>query len=118
MSRMNKAVIILGVSLILMAGAEAVAKDPVTVKIYNDDAESVDLRVYDLNAQPPNALIANQRVNGFAWISISVTAGAVGRGHVKWIARTADPSFHRCGSQEVHGVANGSFVYVFADSNC
>src|SRR5450631_782115 len=93
MSSMNKAVIILGVSLILLAGAEAVADDPVMIRIYNDDAESVDLSVYDLNAQPPDAAIVNQRVNGFAWIPISVTAGRVGKGHVKWTARTVDPSY-------------------------
>jgi|SRR5450631_3934501 hypothetical protein len=118
MSSMNKAVIILGVSLILLAGAEAVADDPVMIRIYNDDAESIDLSVYDLNAQPPDAAIVNQRVNGFAWIPITVTAGAVGEGNVKWIARTVDPSFHRCGTQEVRGVANDSFVYVSADSSC
>jgi hypothetical protein len=115
---MNKAIIILGVSLILLSGAGAVADDPVMIRIYNDDAESIDLSVYDLNAQPPDAAIANQRVNGFAWIPISVTAGTVGKGHVKWVARTVDPSFHRCGSQEVRGVENDSFVYVFADSSC
>ncbi len=118
MGSMNKAVVFLCVSLILLAAAEAVADDPVIVRIYNDDAESIDLSVYDLNAQPPDAAIVNQRVNSFAWIPISVTAGAVGKGHVKWIARTVDPSFHRCGSQEVRGVANDSFVYVFADSSC
>jgi hypothetical protein len=118
MSTMNKVVIILGVSLILLASTEAVADDPVMIRIYNDDAESIDLRVYDLNARPRDAAIVSQRVNGFAWIPISVTAGAVGKGHLKWIARTVDPSFHRCGSQEVRGVANDSFVYVFADSSC
>jgi hypothetical protein len=118
MSSLNKGVIILGVSLILLTGAEAVADDPVMIRIYNDDAESIDLSVYDLNAQPPDAAIVNQRVNGFAWIPISVIAGAVGKGHVKWIARTVDPSFHRCGSEEVRGVANDSVVYVYADSSC
>jgi hypothetical protein len=118
MSSMKKAVIILGVSLILLAGAEAVADDPLMIRIYNDDAESIDLSVYDLNAQSPDAAIVNQRVSGFAWIPISVTAGTVGKGHVKWTVRTVDPSFHRCGSQEVRGVPNDSFVYVFADSSC
>jgi hypothetical protein len=115
---MNRAIVILGVSLILLVGAEAVADDQVLIRIYNDDAESIDLSVYDLNAEPPDAAIVNQRVNGFAWIPIAVTAGTVGTGHVKWVARTVDPSFHRCGSQEVREVANDSFVYVIADSSC
>ena len=118
MSSTNRAAIILGAALILLAGAGAVADDPVTIRIYNDDAESIDLSVYDLNAQPPDAAIVNQRVNGFSWIPISVTAGNLGKGHVKWTARTADPSFHKCGSQEVRGVENDSFVYVSADSSC
>src|SRR5271155_4624895 len=104
MSSMRKAVIILGLALILPAGFDAVADDPVTIRIYNDDAESIDLSVYDLNARPQDAAIVNQRVSGFAWIPILVTAGTVGKGHVKWTARTVDPSFHRCGSQEVRAV--------------
>jgi hypothetical protein len=79
MCRMNKAVIILGVSLILLTGAEAVADDPVMIRMYNDDVESIELSVYDMNTQPPDALIADQRVDGFAWIPISVTAGPWGR---------------------------------------
>ena len=116
--RMSKVLTNLGLMLTMLVGAATFADDPVTIRIYNDDAESIDLSVYDLNAQPPDAAIVNQRVNSFAWIPISVTAGAVGKGHVKWIARTVDPSFRRCGSQEVRGVANDSFVYVFADSSC
>jgi hypothetical protein len=118
MSSTKKAVIIVVLALILPAGVDAVADDPVTIRIYNDDAESIDLSVYDLNAQPPDTAIVNQRVNGFAWIPISVTAGTVGKGHLKWSVRTVDPSFRRCGSQEVLEVANDSFVYVFADSSC
>src|SRR5450631_2252277 len=109
---MCKTVVILGLSLTMLANAAAIADDPLTIRIYNDEADDVVVSVYDMNAQPPEAVVANQRINGFAWIPISVTAGAVGKGHVKWIARTVDPSFHRCGSEEVRGVVNDSFVYV------
>jgi hypothetical protein len=118
MTSINRAVIVIGFSLILLAGGEAVADDPVVIRVYNDDAESIDLSVYDLNATPPEAAIVNQRVNGFSWIPVSVTAGAVGKGHVKWTARTVDPSFHRCGSKELRAVPSDAFVYVFADSSC
>ena len=118
MLTMSRAVIILGLSLMLLASAEAVADDSVAIRIYNDDADDILLSVYDMNAQPPQAVIANQRINGFAWIPILVAAGAVGKGHLKWIARTVDPGLHRCGHEEIHGVENDAFVYVSVDSSC
>ena len=118
MLTMSRAVIILGLSLMLLASAEAVADDSVTIRIYNDDADDILLSVYDMNAQPPEAVIANQRINGFAWIPILVAAGAAGKGHLKWVARTVDPGLHRCGNQEMHGLENDAFVYVSVDSSC
>ena len=115
---MNKAVTIFSLSLVMLTGAAAVADDPVNIRIYNDSAEDIVVSVYDMNAQPPEAVIADQRINGFAWISASVAAGAVGKGHVKWVARNVDPSFHSCGSREMHGVANDALVYVSVDSSC
>jgi hypothetical protein len=115
---MNKAVTIFCLSLMLLAGAAAVADDPVTIRIYNDNAEAIVVSVYDMNAQPPEAVVANQRINGFAWIAVSVAAGAVGKAHVTWVARNVDSSFHSCGSQEMHGVANDALVSVSVDSSC
>jgi hypothetical protein len=118
MPTMTEAKILASLLLILLAAAAARADDPVTIRLYNDDAEDVIVTVYDMNAQPPGAVLANQRINGFAWIALSVAAGAVGNGHLKWIARTAGANFRRCGYQEIHGVANDSFVYVSANSSC
>jgi hypothetical protein len=118
MRTISQPFIILSLSLMLLASAAAVADDAVTIRIYNDGAEAVVVNVYDMNGQPPGAILANQRINGFAWISVSVTAGAVGKGHVQWTARTADTSSHKCGYQDMHGVANDAFVYVFANSTC
>ena len=118
MLTMSRAVIILGLSLMLLASAEAVADDSVAIRIYNDDADDILLSVYDMNAQPPGAVLASQRINGFAWIPVSVTAGAAGNGHIMWIARTAGASFHRCGHQEMRGLADDDSVRLFADSKC
>jgi hypothetical protein len=111
----SKAVILLALSLM---SAAVVADDPVTIRIYNDDAADIVVSVYDLNAQPPQAVIANQTINGFAWIPASVIAGAAGRGHLKWIARTVDPGFERCGHREMHGVENDALVDISVDSSC
>jgi hypothetical protein len=107
--------IFIGLSLM---SAAAVADNQVSIRIYNDDADAIVLTVYDLNAQPPAVVVAGQRINGFAWIPVSVTAGAVGKGHLKWIARTVDPDFRRCGYREMRGVATDALVSVSANSSC
>ncbi|HEY3654165.1 MAG TPA: hypothetical protein VGL34_04190 [Steroidobacteraceae bacterium] len=118
MRTISQLVIIVGFSLTLLGTTAAVADDTVSLRIYNDGADDIVVTVYDMNAQPPGAVLASQRINGFAWIPVSVTAGAVGNGHVTWSARTADVSFHRCGRQERRGLANEDSVRVFADSSC
>jgi hypothetical protein len=118
MPAMSKTAIIHSLLLMLVASGAAVADDPLTVRIYNDEADDIVVSVYDMNAQPPDAVVADQRINGFAWIPISVTTGAVGKGHLKWIARTVDPGFRRCGYQEMHGVANDALVYVSVNTSC
>lgn len=115
MSTLTKAAILIGLSLM---SAAAVADDQVTIRMYNDQAEDVVLSVYDMNVKPPALVVANQRINGFAWIPLSVTAGAVGKGHLKWIARTVDSDFRRCGYRELRGVANDALVSVYANSSC
>jgi hypothetical protein len=118
MHTVSRAVIILILSLSLLASAADAAGDSVMIRIYNDGADDIVLSVYDMNAQPPEALITNHRINGFAWIPASVTAGATGKGHVKWVARTVDPTFQRCGYQEMRGVTDDALVYVSANSSC
>ncbi len=109
---------ILGLSLMLLASAESVADDSVMIRLYNDDPDEILLSVYDMNAQPPQAVIANQRINGFAWIPVLVAAGAAGKGHLKWIARTVDPGLRRCGNKEMHRLENDAFVYVSVNAGC
>ena len=115
---MNKPVTILGLMLTMLVSVSAIADDPVMIRVCNDDASDIVVNVYDLNAPPAEALVATQRINGFAWIPVSLTAGAVGKGDLRLIARTADPSFHQCGIKEVHGVANDAAVYISANSSC
>ena len=47
MHTLSKAVILLALSLM---SAAVVADDPVTIRIYNDDAADIVVSVYDLNA--------------------------------------------------------------------
>jgi hypothetical protein len=113
---MSQSVTIL--ALMLLATTAAVADDTVAIKIYNDGSDAVVVTVYDMNAQPPGAVLASERINGFAWIPVSVTAGAVGRGHVQWTARTADAGSRKCGHQDTRRLENDDSVRVFANSSC
>jgi hypothetical protein len=117
MRTMNQ-LVMLSLSLVLLVSAAAVADDPVMIRVYNDDADAIVVTVYDVNARPQGAVLANQRIDGFAWVPVSVTAGALGKGHVKWTARTADTGLDKCGYQEAHGVTNDAFLYIHADSKC
>jgi hypothetical protein len=101
----------------LLANAVAVAEDPVTVRIYNDGPDDIVVSVYDVNTRP-KTVTAVQRINGFAWIPIFLTAGATGKGHLQLIARTADPDFPRCGYLEERGVKSDSAVFISATSSC
>ena len=118
MRTMNSAARTLSLSLMLLVSVAALADDSLMIRLYNDGADDIVVSVYDMNAQPPEAVIFNQRINGFAWIPVSVTAGAVGKGHVQWTARTTDSDFRRCGYQEIHGVANDAMVHVSVNSTC
>jgi hypothetical protein len=115
MRTLSKAAILIGLSLM---SAAAVADNQVSIRMYNDEADDIVLSVYDMNAQPPALVVADQRINGFAWIPLSVAGGAVGKGHVKWMARTVDADFRRCGYRELHGVASDALVSVSANSSC
>jgi hypothetical protein len=103
--------------LMMFVSATVVADDPLMIRIYNDDADAIFVSVYDMNAQPPEATIG-ERINGFAWIPFALAAGAAGKGDLQLIARTADPGFHKCGYEEVRGVANDAAVYISANSSC
>jgi hypothetical protein len=114
----GKTAIILGMALSLWANGQAGAADRVTIRIYNDSAEDLVVTVYDLNAASPGAALVGQRINGFAWIPLSVIADADGKGHIIWNARAADDTFRRCGRQNRDTLGDDDSVSVFADSSC
>jgi hypothetical protein len=102
----------------LLSAASASAGDTVTLKILNDSADAIDATVYDMNVKPPGAAVTIQRINGFAWISIEVAANTSGNAHVRWVARTADTDFRRCGHEDRRGLEDEATVQVIANSSC
>jgi hypothetical protein len=118
MRKLGKPAVILGFLLTLLAGATAVADDMVSIRISNDDTDDILVTVYDMNADPPGAVIVRQRINGFAWIPVSVVAGRAGFGHVQWTATSAVPGVRLCGQHDTRGLGNDEAVSVFANSPC
>jgi hypothetical protein len=118
MRKLGKPAVILGFLLTLLAGATAVADDMVSIRISNDGTDDILVTVYDMNAEPPGAVIVRQRINGFAWIPVSVVAGRAGFGHVQWTATSAAAGVHLCGQHDTRGLGNDEAVSVFADSPC
>ena len=118
MHKLGQSAVILGLLLTLSAGATAVGDDMVALKISNDGTDDVLVTVYDMNAEPPGAVIVRQRISGFAWIPVSVTAGRAGIGHIRWTATSAAAGRHQCGQRDTRGLGNDDAVPVFADSPC
>jgi Na+(H+)/acetate symporter ActP len=107
-----------GVLAALLASGSALADDGVPLKITNDGTTDIVVTVYDLNASPRRVVVAAQRINGFATVPISVTAGADGMGNVAWTATTVDGVGRLCGRADRQNLANDTEVHVHADAPC
>jgi hypothetical protein len=118
MRKLGQSGVILGFLLSLSLGATAMADDMVSIKISNDGTDDILVTIYDMNAEPPGSVVIRQRISGFAWIPVSVTAGRAGFGHVRWTATSAVAGLHRCGHHDTRGLESDDSVPVFADSPC
>src|SRR5882724_7919990 len=76
MRKLGQPAVILGLLLTMLVGATAAGDDMVALRISNDGTDPVLVTIYDMNAQPPGAVVVRQTINGFAWIPVSVTADA------------------------------------------
>jgi len=114
----SKIPVLICLSLMLWASGPALGGDMVSIRIYNDGSDDIVVTVYDLNASPPVVALASQRINGFAWMPVTIVADAVGNGHIAWTARSADETFHRCGHRNVRILDDEDSVRVLADSSC
>ena len=108
---------VLGLALTLM-GSKTFGDDQLDIRIYNDTADEIVVTVYDMNAGSPRPVLARQVIDGFGWLSTSVTPSIGSDGHVRWIAQTIGSVFHRCGYVESGGLRTNAMVKVFTDSRC
>ncbi len=102
----------------LFAAATALGGDGVTVRVLNDTPDALTVTIYDRNAQPPQAVVSGEVLNGNASISVSATADESGRAHLSWTATTGDRDMRRCGRLDKPGLYDGDTIRVHANSRC
>lgn len=104
--------------LMLLVSASAVGDEALPITILNDNPDAILVSVYDMNLQPPAAILMGQHVNGFASIKISITPGAAGYGHLSWTASSADTFSRRCSRRDRSGIQSNAVVHVYAKAQC
>ncbi len=115
-SRKGASILVVAGSL-LSAGA-ALGSDGLSVKVTNDTSTSVVVTVIDMNANPEQAVIANETIYGFASLSIRVSPDASGYGHIRWTATSGSAGSRICGHKERERLSAESVVHVFANGSC
>jgi hypothetical protein len=105
-------------AMLICTGGTALAGDGVSLKVMNDTPDNLTVTIYDRNAQPPQAVVSGEVINGNASISVSITADASGRGHLSWTATTGDRDMRRCGRRDKRGVNDGDTIHVSATRRC
>jgi hypothetical protein len=113
----NRSINVLGLALTL-TGSTAFGADQLDIRIYNDTADEIVVTVYDMNAGASRPVLARQVIDGFAWLTASVTPSIGSDGRVRWIAQTIAGAFHRCGYGESGGLRTNAMVKVYTDSRC
>jgi hypothetical protein len=104
--------------LLLLTSATAFGGDGINVTINNNTTKELRVTVYDLNTSPAVRVVSSQTINGFASITVTITADNSGQGHLSWAATTVGPSMRMCGHEERRHLNDGDTVNVHAGSEC
>jgi len=88
------------------------------ITLLNDSSDSLLVTVYDKGIQPPQPLISDREIYGNASMTVSISAGRQGRGHLSWTAVTADRNMRKCGQGDNLHLNDGDTVTVHADGDC
>jgi len=110
--------VLIGFGVMFLASSVAMSDGGVTVKLLNDTTNNILVTVYDMNANPRQKVLAAEKINGFASISISVNADSDGTGHLMWIATNLDPDNRQCGHNEKSNLGDDDIVHVYANGEC
>jgi hypothetical protein len=118
MHTLNQRTVFLGTLLLLFVSVSAIGDANLSITIINDNPDALLVSAYDSNTQPRAAILAGQKIYGFASILISITSGPRGTGRIYWTAVSVDSVTHRCGHQQRSGLQDNAVVHVYAKSKC
>jgi hypothetical protein len=102
---------------LLLANAAAFG-DALTITVSNDSTDGLLVSVYDLNANPVHRVLANERISGFASITVELSADGSGRANMSWFATTVGSDLRRCGHRKALKLDDRGVVRVHANSTC
>jgi len=104
---------------LLLAGSTGVLADGgLTITLRNDSGDNLLVTVYDQVTKPASTVLSNREIYGDASVSINLTAGGSGHGHLTWSAVTVDHDMRKCGRGEQRHLNDGDTVAVHADGAC
>lgn len=105
-------------TLLLVGSTGVLADGGLTITLHNDSTNNLLVTVVDHVTQPPTTLLSNREIYGDASVSISITAGGSGHGHLSWSAITVDPDMRRCGRGDQNHLNDGDTVTVHTNGAC
>jgi hypothetical protein len=104
---------------IFLSGSTAVLGDGgLMITLSNDSSDNILVTLYDQGTQPPQQLLSNRAIYGNASMTLSISAGRQGHGHISWTAVTADKDMRKCGQGENRHLNDGDTVNVHANGDC
>jgi hypothetical protein len=115
---MNRLKVLACVGVLLLAIAHAAHAQGITLTIDNNTSRNLRVTVYDLTANPAKPAIPAQVINGFASITVLVSADQSGHAHVRWTATTVDQDMQKCSQRDKADLSDGATVHVFASDGC
>ena len=106
--------------LICIPNSAAVhAGDGLTITINNDSSDNILVTILDQGGQPPpRKVLTSTPLYGSASLTVTISAGAHGRGHLSWTAVSMDPDMRMCGRGDSPHLNDGDTVAVHADGDC
>lgn len=114
----HKGLLLVCVPLLLLSATAIGGLNGIDVTIANDSTDDVTVTVYDLSTRPNSVVLANQRLNGFTRVPVSLSPDETGRGNLSWTAVRADPRSLKCGHATHEGLLDSASVAVHADTEC
>jgi P pilus assembly chaperone PapD len=118
MNAFRRVVAGLAVAFAATVSATAVGDGGVNVTINNNTTKNLSVTALDLNANPPTRVLSSETINGFASLTIQISADASGEGHLSWTATTTGKHMRECGHHEKAGLRDGDTVNISVNAEC